>query len=455
MNISGFYRIKLVTILIFFTLSFTCMRSKAQSGGGEAYPNLQTNQIALEDFSEMKFGLFVHWGPVSLRGTEIGWSRGKQVPIEEYDNLYKEFDPALFNADTWVKTASDAGMKYLVFTSKHHDGFCMWPSVFTDYDIGSTPYQRDILKELADACNKYNIKFGLYYSIADWHHPHYTTRYGGDPRPVEESNMEIYVDYMKNQLKELIDRYDPFLIWFDGAWENAYTHEMGMNLYAYLRTLKDDLVINDRVDKGHQGVKVKEIENPEKYAGDYATPEQRIGAVDFNLPWETCMTICKQWAWKPNDSMKSVEQSLSTLIRTIGGGGNLLYNVGPMLDGRIEQRQKDLLIAVGTWVKKNERAIYATKGGPYLPNDDFVSTRKGESIFVFVLNRELKDLKLPLTREMRINRVSNLATGNPLEYKMYKDSVIVTVLHSPEYPQVIQIDIDSDTGKLGPISSRK
>lgn len=455
MNISGFYRIKLVTILIFFTLSFTCMRSKAQSGGGEAYPNLQTNQIALEDFSEMKFGLFVHWGPVSLRGTEIGWSRGKQVPIEEYDNLYKEFDPALFNADTWVKTASDAGMKYLVFTSKHHDGFCMWPSVFTDYDIGSTPYQKDILKELADACNKYNIKFGLYYSIADWHHPHYTTRYGGDPRPVEESNMEIYVDYMKNQLKELIDRYDPFLIWFDGAWENAYTHEMGMNLYAYLRTLKDDLVINDRVDKGHQGVKVKEIENPEKYAGDYATPEQRIGAVDFNLPWETCMTICKQWAWKPNDSMKSVEQSLSTLIRTIGGGGNLLYNVGPMLDGRIEQRQKDLLIAVGTWVKKNERAIYATKGGPYLPNDDFVSTRKGESIFVFVLNRELKDLKLPLTREMRINRVSNLATGNPLEYKMYKDSVIVTVLHSPEYPQVIQIDIDSDTGKLGPISSRK
>jgi len=158
----------------------------AQWGGGEANPDLKPNAEMLNKWQDLKFGLFVHWGPVSLRGTEIGWSRGTKVPIEEYDNLYKEFNPVLFDAETWVSMIKAAGMKYMIITSKHHDGFCIWDSEFTDHDIMSSPFKRDILKELSDECKRQGVLFGTYHSIADWHHPHYATRYGGDPRPVEE-----------------------------------------------------------------------------------------------------------------------------------------------------------------------------------------------------------------------------------------------------------------------------
>src|SRR5690606_6685339 len=136
----------LISLLILMTSFCIYHEAYSQYGGGEAYPDLETNQKNLAEFSGLKFGMFIHWGPVSLRGTEIGWSRGRDVPIAEYDNLYKEFNPVLFDADDWVKTASDAGMKYIIFTSKHHDGFCMWPSEYTEYDIASTPFKRDVLK---------------------------------------------------------------------------------------------------------------------------------------------------------------------------------------------------------------------------------------------------------------------------------------------------------------------
>ncbi len=146
-------------------------------------PDLQTNLESLKKWQDMRFGMFIHWGPVSLRGTEIGWSRGTHVSIEDYDNLYKEFNPVLFNAADWVSTAKKAGMKYIVITTKHHDGFSLWPTDVSDYDIASTPYGKDILRQLSDECRKQGIVFGTYYSILDWHHPDYTTRYGGDPRP--------------------------------------------------------------------------------------------------------------------------------------------------------------------------------------------------------------------------------------------------------------------------------
>ena len=151
----------------------------AQWGGGEANPDLKTNMNSLKEWQDLKFGLFVHWGPVSLRGTEIGWSRGREVPIDEYDNLYKDFNPVLFDAEKWVGMIKFAGMKYVIITSKHHDGFCIWDSEFTDHDIMSSPFKRDILKELSDECKRQGILFGTYHSIADWHHPHYTTRYRG------------------------------------------------------------------------------------------------------------------------------------------------------------------------------------------------------------------------------------------------------------------------------------
>ena len=168
------------SILKFCLFAVLCLPLSAQaqlSGGGEDYPELKTNQKALKAWQDLRFGMFIHWGPVSLRGQEIGWSRGTSIPISDYDNLYHEFNPVLFNAAEWVKTAKEAGMKYLVLVTKHHDGFCLWPSAYTDYDIASTPYGKDIVGQLATECKKQGLLFGTYYSVLDWHHPDYTTRH--------------------------------------------------------------------------------------------------------------------------------------------------------------------------------------------------------------------------------------------------------------------------------------
>jgi alpha-L-fucosidase len=154
----------------------------------------------MDEFMAMRFGMFIHWGPVTLRGTEIGWSRSHEVPATEYDNLYKEFNPVLFNADEWVKTAKDAGMKYLTITSKHHDGFCLWPSDYTDYDIMASPYKKDIVGELAKACAKYDIKFCMYFTILDWHDTDYPIHNDGK-EPDPNANMGKFIVTIKNQLK--------------------------------------------------------------------------------------------------------------------------------------------------------------------------------------------------------------------------------------------------------------
>ena len=425
-------------ILLLFSFS-----SQAQYlGGGEANPNLRTNDKALQDFMDMRFGMFIHWGPIALRGTEIGWSRGADeipfltdqgeiipikasnvVTIEEYDNLYKEFNPVLFDAATWVKTAKDAGMKYLVITAKHHDGFCLWDSKYTEYDIMSTPFKKDILKELSEECQKQGVTFALYYSIADWNHPDYATRYGGDQRPLQDSNMSIYVQYMKNQLKELIDNYNPALIWFDGGWEDAWTHEMGMDLYAYLRTFKDDILINNRIDKGlNLGLPVRT-----KYAGDYETPEQRVGAFNLDTPWETCMTIGEQWAWRPNDKLKSSKESLRTLLKTVGGNGNLLYNVGPMLDGRIEQRQINLLKEIGDWLNVSGESVYATQAGPFMPTDYMVSTRKGNKIYLNLFSSPGNSLKLPFPKDVKVKNAYFLKNRETISVAQDKESITLSL----------------------------
>ena len=177
---------------------------------------------SIRRWQEMRFGMFIHWGPVSLQGTEIGWSRGKEVPKDEYDRLYTKFNPTRFDADEWVEIAKAAGMKYLVITAKHHDGFCLWDSKLTEYDIMSTPLGRDVLKELAEACKRQGIMFATYYSICDWWHPDYPTGSPGGRTRKADPNMDRYITYMKGHLRELIEGYGPLgILWFDGEC-NAY-----------------------------------------------------------------------------------------------------------------------------------------------------------------------------------------------------------------------------------------
>ena len=420
------------------------------TGGGEANPQLRTNAAALKNWQEMRFGMFVHWGPVSLKGTEIGWSRGREVPIPEYDSLYLKFNPVLFNADEWIGLAKEAGMKYFVITSKHHDGFSIWPSKHTDYDIGNTSFKRDVLKELEVACQKQGILFGTYHSILDWKHPHYTTRYR-DPRPVEGSDMKIYKEFLFNQVKELVMDYHTNILWFDGQWEPSWTHQDGMELYKYIRDMREDILINNRVDKGFKSM-AGMTNSIAKFAGDFGTPEQRIGSFDKENPWESCITVGEQWAWKPNDKLKSPQELIQTLIRTVAGDGNLLLNVGPMPDGRIEPRQVDLLKAVGAWLKVNGEAVYGTRGGPFMPGDHLASTHKGQFIYLFVLNPSLREIRLPVPENTKAHSAKVLG-GQRIRYDNRQDEIVLKLPDQPSdsQPIAIKIRINRKAADIAPI----
>jgi alpha-L-fucosidase len=419
-------------------------------GGGEAHPALVTNPASLKRWQDMRFGMFIHWGPVTLRGTEIGWSRGPQVRIEDYDSLYKEFNPALFDAKQWVGIAKAAGMKYLVITSKHHDGFCLWDSKYTDYDIMSTPFHRDVLKELSDECDRQGITFCTYYSILDWHHPQYTTRYGGDRRPVENSDMGQYRTYLKNQVGELVSTYRTNILWFDGEWEKSWTHEDGMALYAYARGLKDDLLINNRVDKGRAGMKGMTISG--KFAGDFGTPEQEIGLFDNEHPWESCITICNQWSWKPNDKLKSLKECIQMLVKTAGGGGNLLLNVSPMMDGRMEQRQIDRLRQIGDWLNRYGESVYGTVGGPFRPTAWLASTCKENRIYVHLLTLPKDELRLPVIPHRKIKSVRALA-GSQLQLHNEKNLIVISLPNEPldQHDVVIVLELDGSAKDIAPL----
>ena len=426
---------------LFTFLVILCLFSQSQGQTATINPAIKTPKAVLNDFMDQRFGLFIHWGPVALRGTEIGWSRSTDVPAQEYDNLYKEFNPVLFDAEAWVKTAKDAGMKYLTITAKHHDGFCLWPTKFSDYNIMNSPYKKDIVGELAKACKKYDLKFCVYFTVLDWHDTNYPIRVN-DGKPDPKGDMTKFVATMKNQLQEIVTKYHPYMLWFDGNWESPWKNEYGAEVYTFLKKLDPKVIINNRIgsSKGSDHAYL----TPETL-GDYATPEQKIGELNMNNPWETCMTICNQWAWKPNDPMKTLKTCIQTLAKTSGGNGNLLFNVGPMLDGRIEQRQIDRLKEMGDWLKIYGESIYGTKGGPFKPNEVFAATRKGNKLYIHVFERKSNDLILPALKGAKITKAYLLkgaeishhqdAAGSitlqlPQQLPNAEDSVIVLELNT-------------------------
>jgi alpha-L-fucosidase len=386
---------------------------------------------------DARFGMFIHWGPVSLKGTEIGWSRGAEIPIAEYDRLYRQFNPTLFNAEEWARTAKAAGMKYLIFTTKHHDGFCMWDTKQTDHNVMNSPFGRDVVKELASACRQQGLAFGTYHSVCDWHHADFPlTSPGGQVRRPAPS-LDRYEAYLRAQVKELITGYGPLLVmWFDVPQE--FDLKRGLALEQFTRQLQPNIIINNR--SGAQG--------------DYDTPEQRVGKYQDSRPWETCMTICNQWAWKPNDPMKSLKECLQTLVLCAGGDGNLLFNVGPMPDGRIEPRQVDRLREMGNWLEKYGEAIYSTRGGPFKPSRTLASTRKGQTIFLHVFRWE--DDRLTLPAIPRRVTAASLLGGGQATARQDEGKLVVEVPASArqEIDTIVRLDLDGSAMDLSPVTLR-
>lgn len=325
---------------------------------------------------EARLGLFIHWGlyavPAGSWNGETNhaeWIRTTaKIPIDVYDNFREEFNPIKFNADEWVQMAKAAGMEYIVITSKHHDGFSLFDSKYTDFDIMSTPFKRDIMKELSDAAHREGIKICWYHSIMDWHHPDYLPRrsWEKENRPANGADFDRYVSYMKNQLKELVENYgDIGVLWFDGEWEDTWNHEYGKDLYQYVKNLQTTIIINNRVDKGRAGMGGLTIDGD--YFGDFGTPEQEIPPTGLpGLDWETCMTMNDHWGFNKNDSnWKSSKELLHKLADIASKGGNFLLNIGPTAEGLFPPESIERLGEMGNWMKVNSESIYGTSASPF------------------------------------------------------------------------------------------
>lgn len=318
-------------------------------------------QNRMQWFLDAKYGMFIHFGLYSqLGGIYKGNDEGRyaewiqanqQIPKSEYSKLIDTWNPEKFDADKIVKLAKKAGMKYLVITTKHHEGFCLWNSDYTDFDIDNSPMKgRDFIKEISDACKKYGIRFGTYYSIIDWNHPSHDIPNTAeeidsshnrwmDLKLVEGKKAE-YVQYMKNQIKELIEKYDTDILWFDGDWVGYWTLEDGNDLYQYCRELKPEIIINNRVSK-------RKI-----FKKDFGTPEQEHPGETLNHYWEACYTMNDSWGFKIKDTdWKSPQVIYEKLQDITGKGGNFLLNVGPDGNGEVPKEAIEILLEVGKMIK--------------------------------------------------------------------------------------------------------
>ncbi len=396
---------------------------------------------------DARFGMFIHWGPVSLKGTEIGWSRGKEVPTSEYDQLYRGFNPTQFDAHKWVALAKSAGMKYLVITSKHHDGFSLWKSQFSDYTIAQTPFGRDVLRELSDECRRAGIRFCVYYSILDWHHPDYPIGEAAGGGQKLNPDVDRYIGFMKGQLYELVTRYGPLgVLWFDGEWEKPWTLERGTDLYKYLRDLQPSLIINNRIGKTRDGM--QGMDKNGVAIGDYGTPEQMLGKFNRDTPWESCITLGDQWSWKPGDRLKSSKECIQDLVVCAGGDGNLLLNIGPMPSGEIEPRQAERLNEIGAWLRRYGETIYGTRGGPFLPSLAGVSTCRERSIYLHVLRWPAETIYLPRIPAKIVG--SRCLTGGKAEIVQTPDSIAISVPpnHRQDIDTIIKLELDQQADGL-------
>jgi alpha-L-fucosidase len=326
---------------------------------------------------EARFGMFIHWGVYAVaagewKGKEVKTAgewimNGADIPVFEYEQLARQFDPLKYDPAEWVRVAKDAGMKYIVITSKHHDGFSLFDTKGTNWDVvDATPYGKDLLKPLSAECRKQGLRFCTYYSIMDWHHPaqaHGPKTY--NPTVMKPGRKHEYIDFMKLQLKELLGSCNPDVLWFDGEWPDWWTEEDGRDLYAYLRELKPELIINNRIGKGRKGMEGLN-KGDREYIGDFGTPEQQIPATGMpGVDWESCMTMNGTWGFHKYDTnWKSTATLIRNLVDIASKGGNYLLNVGPTAEGEIPAASVERLAAIGQWMKRNGESIYGTSASP-------------------------------------------------------------------------------------------
>ena len=386
-------------------------------------------QQRMKWWDDATFGMFIHWGVYSIPAGEY---KGKEVegigewimdhahiPVEEYEVYARQFNPVDFDAKKWVAIAKDAGMKYIVITSKHHDGFSMWDSKVSGYDIVDfAPFGRDVLKELANACEEAGITLCFYHSIMDWHHP-----------DAKGENFPKYrEEYLKPQLKELLTGYGRIgILWFDGEWIDEWTEEQGKDMYNYVRSLQPGIIINNRVGKGRDGM--QGMNKDDSAAGDYGTPEQEILATRSKSYWESCMTMNDTWGYKKNDNnWKSAETLVHNLADIAAKGGNYLLNVGPDSRGNIPEPSVERLKEMGTWLRVNGEAIYGVKNwDEYQQGETIRFTVSPDEQYLYAMMLAWPGVKVELNnvKAAKGSQVCLLGYEKPLEWSKTENGIHV------------------------------
>ncbi|MBN2129600.1 MAG: alpha-L-fucosidase [Sedimentisphaerales bacterium] len=432
---------------------------------GQTPHYLKAQADVVRRWRDMRFGMFLCWGPVSLTGREIGWSRGEPAwgirpgvrggkgptPIDVYDHLYKRWKPDAFDAEAWVRTAKAAGMKYMIFLVKHHDGFCLYDTQLTDYKStgAESAWPVDVMKHVADACHKHDLGLMIYYSQPDWHHPDY----------LGECH-ERYVEYLHGQVRELLTHYGRIDgLWFDNLRpvhpETAKLWD-AEQLFQMARSIQPHLIINNRCG----------------LPGDYDTPEQSLGKFEFERPWESCVTLGTQWSWKPDDSIKPLKECIDILVTCAGRGGNLALNTNPMPNGQIEPRQARRFLQIGQWLDTYGESIYGTRGGPCVTSawgTRFghtnrqtrrvtrpwgVTTRKGNVLYVHILNTDTDAVDLPPIGRQVLSYRTLGDDRTTVSQDAEGIHIAVTERAPDALDTVVRIELDGSIDDVAPIDVR-
>jgi len=355
---------------------------------------------------EARFGMFIHWGlyAIPARGEWVMYC--ERIPKDEYAKLADRFNPTRYDATEWVRAAKRAGMKYMVLTTRHHDGFCLWDSDTTDYTAPKTRAGRDLVGEYVKACRKAGMRIGFYYSLLDWRMP----AYWHGPKK-DAAGWRRFVAYVHAQIRELCTRYGKIdILWYDGAWPHDAKAWRSKQLNAMVRRLQPHVIINNRSGLGE----------------DLDTPEQHITASGEGRPWESCMTMDDLWwGWHPGDpNVKSGMQLVRSLVRCVGGGGNFLLNVGPKADGTIPAVQANRLKAIGAWMAKNSKSIYGCGGAPCgQPHLGHVTAR-GNTLYLHVTCWPGAELCAAGIKN-KVKTARMLATGKRLGFEQRADRLLV------------------------------
>ncbi len=384
----------------------------------QTYQPTPENLKSRQWFQDNKFGLFIHWGVYSVLGKGEWVMNNDKIAIADYEKLPPRFNPTEFNPAEWVAMVKDAGMKYITITSKHHDGFAMWGTKQSDWDIvDRTPYHRDALKMLADECHKQGVKLFFYHSQLDWHNPNYfplgrTGRATGRP---EGGDWNKYLDYMDSQLRELLTGYgDVGGIWFDGMWDKPDADWRIAKTYSLIHSLQPAALVGSNHHlKPFDGEDFQMFEKdlPGGRNSDF-NAKSEVG----NLPLETCDTINGAWGYNSTDKrFKSSTQLIQYLVKAAGNNANFLLNVGPMPSGKIQPEFVERLHAMGEWLRANGESVYGTRGGPVKPRPWGVTTQKAGKIYVHVF--DWSDELLALPKLVDIRKAALLSNGKMVEVR--------------------------------------